>query len=215
MGDKKLNVHQKIIEVKKVANAFYKDSTSGSGKFSYNYVSGDQILRKIRDKMIELNLLLLPSTKAGNIETHNYKTAAGKEKTDFIVSGEMCYMWIDGDNPNDAIICNWAYYGQQDEVSKAYGSALTYSERYFLLKSLKLPTDEDDPDTKPPIGNSSNNKSSYSTKSISSNNPTSGTSKSESYKCTTCKANISESVHRFSSKNIGRPLCMDCQKKVK
>ena len=214
MGEK-LNVHQKIVEVRKAAYGLSKDSRSGNEKFGYNYVSGDQILRKIRDKMNELNLLLLPSTKLGNHEVHHYKTSKGAEKIDFIVSGEMCYMWIDGDNPNDVIVCNWAYYGQQDEVSKAYGSALTYSERYFLLKCLGLPTDDEDPDTKPPRTSSSENTNSHSTQKYSNSKSISGGSKSESYKCTACKSSISESVHRFSSKNIGRPLCMDCQKKVK
>ena len=41
---------------------------------------------------------------------------------------------------------SFEYYGQQNDISKAFGSALTYSERYLLLKSLGAPTDEDDPD---------------------------------------------------------------------
>ena len=36
--------------------------------------------------------------------------------------------------------------GIQDDSSKALGSALTYSERYFLLKFFNIPTDDDDPD---------------------------------------------------------------------
>ena len=39
--------------------------------------------------------------------------------------------------------------GQQtDDISKAVGTAMTYNERYFLLKFLGLPTDEDDADAK-------------------------------------------------------------------
>lgn len=139
-----MNLYQKIVEVRKVAEGFTKDKKS----FGYTYVSGNQILNKIKDKMNELNLLLIPSTKLGEHHTHEYVTSKGKDAIDFVVSGTMYYTWIDADSPEDNLNIEWAYYGQQDDISKAYGSALTYSERYFLLKCLGLPTDEDDPDAK-------------------------------------------------------------------
>lgn len=139
-----MNLYQKIVEVRKVAEGFTKDGSS----YGYNYVTGNQVLSKIKDKMNELNLLLIPSTKIGEHHTHAYKTAKGKDALDFVVKGEMSYTWINGDEPDQREVISWAYYGQQDEISKAYGSALTYSERYFLLKCLGLPTDEDDPDAK-------------------------------------------------------------------
>jgi len=144
-----LNLWQKLVKVREVAGGFSKD-TKGYG---YSYVSGNQVLSKIKDKMNELNLLLLPSTQVGEHHTHAYKTAKGKDALDFVVKGEMSYTWINGDNPTERETVTWAYYGQQDEISKAYGSALTYSERYYLLKSLGLPTDEDDPDGKDSKGN--------------------------------------------------------------
>jgi hypothetical protein len=139
-----MNLYQKIVEVRKVAEGFTKDGAS----YSYTYVTGNQVLGKIKDKMNELNLLLFPSTKIGEHHTHAYKTAKGKDVLDFVVKGEMSYTWINGDEPSEREVVSWAYYGQQDDISKAFGSALTYSERYFLLKCLGLPTDEDDPDAK-------------------------------------------------------------------
>lgn len=139
------NLYQKIVEVRKVAEGFSKDGSS----YGYTYVTGNQVLGKIKDKMNELNLLLIPSTKIGEHHTHAYKTAKGKDVLDFVVKGEMSYTWINGDEPAEREVISWAYYGQQDDISKAFGSALTYSERYFLLKCLGLPTDEDDPDAKP------------------------------------------------------------------
>lgn len=140
-----MNLYQKIVEVRKIAEGFSKDGKS----YSYSYVTGNQVLGKIKDKMNELNLLLFPSTKIGEHHTHSYKTSKGKDVLDFVVKGEMSYTWINGDEPAERETISWAYYGQQDDISKAYGSALTYSERYFLLKCLGLPTDEDDPDAKP------------------------------------------------------------------
>ena len=143
------NVHQKIVEVRKVAEGFTKD-TQG---YQYSYVSGNQILSKIKDRMNELNLLLIPSIpeetpliRLDEFDTENYGKV--KHNREWTVAGKMTYTWVDADNPKDTCPATWYFFGQQDDVSKAFGSALTYSERYFLLKALGLPTDELDPDAK-------------------------------------------------------------------
>lgn len=163
-----LNLYQKIVQVRKVAEGFSKDKSS----YGYSYVSGNQVLSKIKDKMNELNLLLIPSTKVGEHHTHEYKTAKGKDVLDFVVKGEMTYTWINGDKPDERETISWAYYGQQDEISKAYGSGLTYSERYFLLKCLGSPTDEDDPDAKQKEGSAPASKANNNTMNTSNNNNT-------------------------------------------
>lgn len=141
-----MNVYQKIIEVKKVVKNFLKDAET-SGKGSYTYTSGSQILSAIKEKMEEIGLLFLPvETVHRGWTTFNYKNSYGDDKTDFIVEGELFYEWINANEPTDRQRVSFEYYGQQNDISKAFGSALTYSERYLLLKSLGAPTDEDDPD---------------------------------------------------------------------
>ena len=64
----------------------------------------------------------------------------------------MVYKWINAEDPADFIDIPWLMVGQQcDDISKAVGTALTYNERYFLLKQFGLPTDEDDADRKEPV----------------------------------------------------------------
>lgn len=141
-----LNVYQKINEVKKVVKAVTKDAeTTGYG--AYSYTSGSQILALIKDKMEEVGLLFLPvGTEHRSYQTFDYKNSKGDTKTDFLVDGKLIYEWINIDNPDDRQRVEFEYYGQQNDLSKAFGSALTYSERYLLLKSFGAPTDEDDPD---------------------------------------------------------------------
>lgn len=141
-----MNVYQKLNEVKKLVKSFIKDSaTSGTG--AYKYTSGAQVLGAIKEKMESIGLLFLPiETESKGWTTFNYKNSRGDEKTDFIVSGKLVYEWINIDEPTDRQRVEFEYYGQQNDISKAFGSALTYSERYLLLKSLGAPTDEDDPD---------------------------------------------------------------------
>ena len=218
-----MNLYQKIVEVRKIARGFEKD---GKG-FNYKYVKGDQILSKIRDKMNELNLLLIPSTKLGEHHTHSYVTAKGKEVTDFVVSGEMSYTWINGDKPDEVLKVDWAYYGQMDELSRAYGSALTYSERYFLLKCLGLPTDEDDPDAKEGYGEEVKP---YPVKEVQAPpravKPVADTQNvkdvkelikgnKDELKCSGCGVEITGKVADYSTEKYGKALCMKCQKGVK
>lgn len=138
-----MNLYQKIVAVRKSVGDFKKDGKS----YDYDYVTGNQVLTKIKDKMNDLNLLLIPSALDGEYEPYTYKTKYG-EKTDLIVKGKMTYTWINGDKPEEQMVVPWFYFGQMGEASKAFGSGLTYSERYFLLKSFGIPTDGDDPDAK-------------------------------------------------------------------
>ena len=148
MAEVKFNLYQKINEVKKVVKTFKKDAET-SGKGAYSYISGTQVLSAIKDKMEELGLLFMPvETEHRDWTTYDYVNSYGQEKTDFIVTGKLIYEWIDCDDPTQRQRVSFEYYGQQNDISKAFGSGLTYSERYLLLKSLGVPTDEDDPDAK-------------------------------------------------------------------
>lgn len=140
-----MNLYQKIVDVRKSIGTLNKDKKG----FNFSYVTGDQILNKIKDKMDELQLILQPSTLSGQWSKHEYTTKQNKAAIDFIVWGQGSYTWINAEKPEEREVVPFAYYGQQgDDVSQSYGTALTYAERYFLLKYFGIPTDGDDPDAR-------------------------------------------------------------------
>lgn len=139
-----LNLYQKIADVKANIDGFTKD-TKG---YNYSYVSGSQILHRIRSKMVEHNLLLVPSTSNEQWTTHSYKNKKGYEVVDFIVEMDLNYKWINADKPEEQLDISYHAFGQQSDISQAHGTALTYAERYFLMKFFNIPTDEDDADAK-------------------------------------------------------------------
>ena len=144
-----LNLYQKIADVKANIEGFTKD-TKG---YNYSYVSGSQVLHRIRNKMIEHNLLLVPKTTDENykqIEVTRFNKKASREITtsEFVVEMKLTYLWINADKPEEQLEVSFYSVGQQDDVSKAHGTALTYAERYFLMKFFNIPTDEDDADAK-------------------------------------------------------------------
>ena len=147
--NEKLNLFQKIADVKANIDGFTKD-TKG---YNYKYVSGSQILHKIRNKMIENNLLLVPKTSEENyqqVQVTRFNQKAKREVTtsEFVVEMKLTYVWINADNPEERLEVPFYSVGQQDDVSKAHGTGLTYAERYFLMKFFNIPTDEDDADAK-------------------------------------------------------------------
>jgi len=73
----------------------------------------------------------------------DYKVKNG-DKTEVLSKLDMKFTWIDcetGEKDENFFGAN----GQND-FEKGFGSALTYAERYFILKQFNIPTDEDDPD---------------------------------------------------------------------
>ena len=141
-----MNIYQKLVEVRKSIEGWDKD-TKGYG---YSYVSGSQVLGKIKSKMDELGIILETHIETFSHGIHEYVNAKGKSVKDFVVNGQMLMVWVNADDPEDKIEVPWHYAGQQDDISKAFGSGLTYTERYFMLKQFGVPTDYDDPDKKEP-----------------------------------------------------------------
>lgn len=137
------NLDEKLMKLKKEVSILQKEK-EGHG---YKYVTEDQILLKINDKMIELGIKLTPRFKAGTLhsEVVNYQNAKGQQKTDVLVTSEMQYVWKDIETGETDVV-DWSMVGQQSDGSQALGSGLTYANRYFLLKYFNVATSEDDPD---------------------------------------------------------------------
>ena len=138
-------VYAKILEIQKVVRGLSKDSQA----YGYGYVSGDKLLGVIRPKMDELGLLLLPSVDNVTITPTTYSAFDRKlnrvvEKTENLTVLDMTMTWVDAES-GDTLAVQWKGVGQNG-FDKGFGSALTYAERYYLLKTFHLSTNEDDVD---------------------------------------------------------------------
>jgi len=140
-----MNIYQKLIEVRKVVKYLKKENEGAQ----YKYVSSSQTLAAVKEKLDELGLLLIPSVTAKTVHKDIYeKVYKGETKraVDYFTELEMDFTWINAENPEETIICHW--YGQGlDTGEKGVGKALTYAEKYFILKFFNIPTDKDDPDS--------------------------------------------------------------------
>jgi len=141
-----MNIYQKLIEIRKEVPYLQKENKG----FQYTYVSSSQVLSKLKSKMDELGVLLIPNVISASKEstTSKSKDRDGNTKTkrEIFTEINLEYSWISADEPEDKIVCTWYCQGT-DDFEKGVGKALTYAEKYFFLKFFNIPTDKDDPDT--------------------------------------------------------------------
>ena len=137
-------IYKKLLELQKAVVGLTKDKSGNS----YQYVSGDKILGIVRPAMDKLGLLLIPEVEDATFTRQDYnlydKNGNAKPKSEIFCNLKIKFTWVDSES-GETIVCHWASSGQNN-WDKGLGSALTYGERYFLLKFFHIATDKDDVD---------------------------------------------------------------------
>lgn len=140
----KLNLFQKLLEIQKEVMGLSKDKRGDK----YEYVTGVKVLGFIKPLMNKHGLLLKQEVISLENQRQDYRTGVGtsyeKPKSEILSKVMMQFTWVDCDT-GEKDVNLFAANGQND-WEKGLGSALTYGERYFLLKYFHIATDEDDID---------------------------------------------------------------------
>ena len=152
MAEEKLNIFQKLAKIRKNVEILNKNASG----YGYKYVSEDAILERVTGLMDRHGLSLIPSIVPGTTRVVPYHYVETKAKKDggtydkstneVLVFADMLYTWVDNADPSQKVEVPWMFVGQQADASQAFGSGLSYSSRYFLLKYFNSATTEDDPD---------------------------------------------------------------------
>ncbi len=132
-------IYKKLLEIQTRVEGLTKDATGNAGQ----YVSGNKILGFIRPMMNNLGLLLTMDVDEANYQPFETQTRNGTKK-DMFCDLRLTFTWIDAAD-GEKLSIKWAGTGANG-ADKSIGSALTYAERYFLLKQFHIPTDKDDVD---------------------------------------------------------------------
>lgn len=140
MEKQKLNLYQKLHRVQSQVIGLGKD-TQGN---NFKYVSGTKVIDAIKPIMNEIGLLLKTEVLSIDNQRNDYATKSNPNKSEILSKVMMKFTWIDVET-GEKDECLWGANGQND-WDKGVGSAMTYAERYFLLKYFHIATDEDDID---------------------------------------------------------------------
>lgn len=152
MAEANMNIYQKLAKIRKQVEVMKRDAKG----FNYTYTTEESILAKVTVQMDKLRLSLIPSIVPESTVVIPYSvtetktTSKGdvydKNVNEILVQSDMVWTWVNNDNPDERIEVPWAMVGQQSDASQAFGSGLTYSSRYFLLKYFNIATSDADPD---------------------------------------------------------------------
>lgn len=153
----KQSLYQKLHKIQKELIGLKKDRKS----FNYEYTSGEKVLNHLKPLMNEYSLLLKQEIISIENERQDYSTTGkrweevdGKNKqvefeknnSEILSKVQMKFTWIDvetGEKDENLFGANG-----QNGWDKGVGSALTYGERYFLLKYFHIDTSKDDVDAR-------------------------------------------------------------------
>jgi len=143
--EKKLNLVQKLIKIRKKLD-YFKKTVQGSQRS--NYVDPEILLGKAVKWMNEYGVLLTSNvTENPLISKMDNPTSKNKDNKDFVFSSEMKMVWHNEDDPTDTLNIAWFATGSHmTDPAMAFGGALTYTERYFIMKQFNIPTGKDDPE---------------------------------------------------------------------
>jgi len=146
MGEEKLNLQQKLRKIGESAAALQKTKDG----YGYKYVPESEVLNVVAAGFNKWGVNCIPSIKGETVKVERFsysKTKNGKEITvsETMVSGNIDYTFYDVDS-GETLVVPWTFVANMEDSSQAFGSALTYANRYFFCKFFQIATIEDDPD---------------------------------------------------------------------
>lgn len=149
-----LNIYQRMLAVTADMQTVAKNLLVPAGGWKYRAVSETDVLNAVKPLEIRHGVYSYPAERRTisvdvleteerrkDYDTKQYETI---KKTQFVYRIETRYRFVNVDFPNEYI--DVVSYGDGiDSADKAPGKAMTYSDKYALLKAYKIQTG-DDPD---------------------------------------------------------------------
>jgi hypothetical protein len=138
-----MNLLQKLLEIRKSVEYIQKTEHGNQGAM---YVDPAALVKKIRSKMDDHKILLIPRFVNSDVEQIDSPTKNNANAKAFFFKASFEYWWMDTES-EDKLNVPWFITGKHaTDPAMAEGAALTYNERYFLLKFFQIPTSKDDPE---------------------------------------------------------------------
>lgn len=142
---KTLNIYQKMSLATSRIQTVAKKLKIGAGtKGEYKAVSETDVLNAVKPIEVELGIYSYPvDRKVLNEGRVTFKNKYG-DVDNFVINLETTYRFVNVENPKEYIDIK-TYGDGVDSQDKAPGKAMTYADKYALLKAYKIGTG-DDPD---------------------------------------------------------------------
>ena len=199
-----MNIYQRMAAVTAKLQTVAKNLNveTGKGK-SYKAVSERDIIDAVKPIEVEHGIYSYPCDRQIlESQTLECETQYGV-KTTFFTRIMTTYRFVNVDEPSD-FIETVTFAEGIDSQDKGSGKAMTYADKYALMKAYKISTG-DDPDQ------NASTEERYTSKKVETTVTADG---GFAPTCADCGAQITGKVHDWSVKQFKRPLCYSCQKKA-
>lgn len=148
MADKVLNIYQKMCAATAEISRVAKNLEVGYGKSSYKAVGEADVLAAVKPVEEKYGIYSFPVSREiiesgvlENVSEYNGQTTTKKQ---FQMRVSTVYRFVNVDKPDEYLDIT-TYGDGVDSQDKAPGKAMTYADKYALLKAYKIMTG-DDPD---------------------------------------------------------------------
>ena len=140
--NEKLNLFQRINQVRKAIGYVQKDKAVSTGQGSYKAVTHDQVTALVRVHMIDAGIVCYPELLA-SASLPKETDADGKTSKQFRYEATYAFHFVNADDPADRITVTIQAHAM-DNADKAPGKALSYAKKYAVLKVFEIETGEDE-----------------------------------------------------------------------
>lgn len=149
-----LNIYQKLLKITEEMGTLEKDLSVPTSKTkSYKAVGEKNVLDAVKPLEVKYGVYSYAHDRkvidSGELIStrKDYETGEVRETKQLFLRLEVTYRFVNVDNPAECIEIK-SYGDGIDSGDKATGKAMTYADKYALLKAYKISTG-DDPDTEP------------------------------------------------------------------
>lgn len=206
-----MNIYEKLAAITAELNAVAKNLRVGEGRSAYKAVGEADVLAAVKPLEAQYKVYSYPASRriveSDVITTKKVYNGQENETSKFFMRVETVYRFVNIENTDEFVEVT-TYGDGVDSGDKAPGKAMTYGDKYALLKAYKIITG-DDPD-----------------QTASEETKINRSFKHVEYKCENCGAPIEDyfdgkdtipaaALAKRSKEKFGRVLCIKCGKAAK
>lgn len=204
-----MNIYEKLAAITAELNAVAKNLKVGEGRSSYKAVGEADVLAAVKPLEEKYKVYSYPSSRcivdSDVITTKKVYNGQESESSKFYMRVQTVYRFVNIEDPEEYVEVT-TYGDGMDSGDKAPGKAMTYGDKYALLKAYKIITGDDPDQTASEDGKV--------------------TRMSGPEFCQDCGQEIfsvtrkdgtiwsPSDIIRYSMGRFGRKLCPECQKKA-
>ncbi|MEM7048948.1 MAG: ERF family protein [Acidobacteriota bacterium] len=137
-----LNVYQRLLAVMDAVGGLGKSGTADGSVGGYRFHRIDDIEGALRPALVENGLAMMPRVTSHTLEAQEFVNGRGDRKVQWVANLQVEVEVTNVDDPVDSVVFSTVGHGI-DSGDKAFGKALSYALKMWLLSALHLRGGED------------------------------------------------------------------------